>query len=64
LCDIIFDSFLSFLNLISAVVTQVVETALTHEHGCEVPQADWAVVSELVSQVTVFWQEITDTNLL
>ena len=41
-----FDVFLSFQDFIRTIMTEVVITALAHEHGIEVTETNWAIVLE------------------
>jgi hypothetical protein len=45
-CYVSFDVFLSFQDFIRTIMAEVVITALAHEHGIEVSEADWAIVLE------------------
>ena len=44
---------LSFNDLISTVMAEIIETTLTHKHTVEITEAYWAIVFELITKLSV-----------
>ena len=57
-----FNILFSLNNFISTIMTELVKTALTHEHSCKITQANWTVVLKLISEFSILRKKITNPN--